>query len=54
MKVPHKQETKFLTLGCHRSYCECNVFPIFSRAFGGAIENGSANKGMQSHEPISR
>jgi len=36
-----KQESKFFTLGCQRSYCECKVFPIFSRALGGAIENGS-------------
>jgi len=49
-----KQESKFLTLGCQRSYCECNVFPIFSRALGGAIENGSEKKETKIYEQISR
>jgi hypothetical protein len=49
-----KHERKFLTLGCQRSYCECNVFPIFSRALGGAIENGSEKKETKIYEQISR
>jgi len=43
-----KQESKLFTLGCQRSYCECKVFPIFSRALGGAIENGSEKKETKS------
>jgi len=50
-----KQESKLFTLGCQRSYCECKVFPIFSRALGGAIENGSEKKKKQKvYEQISR
>ena len=49
-----KQESKFFTLGCQRSYCECNVFPIFSRALGGAIENGSEMKETKIYEQISK
>jgi len=41
-----KQGSKFFTLGCQRSYWECKVFPILSRALGGTIEKGSEKKGI--------
>jgi hypothetical protein len=41
-----KQTSMFFTLGCQRSYCECNVFPILTRALGGAIEKGSEKEGI--------
>lgn len=53
-KIEVKQESKLLTLGCQRSYCECNVFPIVSRALGGAIEKGSEKKGIKIYEHTSR
>lgn len=33
-----------LTLGCHLSYCMLKFLPIVSRAFWGAIENGSGQE----------
>lgn len=44
------QATNILTLGCHLSYCALKFFPIVSRAFGGAIEKGSVNKGEYNNE----
>lgn len=49
-KIKVKQESEFLTLGCQRSYCECNVFPIVSRALEDAIEKGSEKKGTKIYE----
>lgn len=34
-------ETIVHTLGCHRSYCSCSLFPMVSNALLGLRDNGS-------------